>query len=194
MNIAITGGAGFLGLRLARSLLAANSLSINAGAATRIERIYLIDRAAPPVDVASDPRVQVVLGDLNALLAGTLLRPQLEAMKLLSHAQMQALGHGRLVRTCGLMTMRQQPQTAKGTVFVTLEDETGSTNVIVWKRLRESSEEQRQALLHARLLVVHGCWEHDITTGGQVRHLIAGYLRDVTPMLGSLLTTSRDFR
>ena len=122
-----------------------------------------------------------------------LLRPQLDAMKLLTHAQLQEREHGRLVRTCGLVTMRQQPQTAKGTVFVTLEDETGSTNVIVWKRLRESSEEQRQALLHARLLVVHGRWEHD-TSGGKVRHLIAGYLRDVTPMLGSLLTQSRDFR
>jgi D-erythronate 2-dehydrogenase len=70
MNIAITGGAGFVGLRLARSLLAANSLSINACAAARIERIYLIDRVAPPPEVASDPRVHVVLGDLNALLAG----------------------------------------------------------------------------------------------------------------------------
>ena len=119
-----------------------------------------------------------------------LLRAQLDA-KLLTHAQLQQLGHGRLVRTCGLVTMRQQPQTAKGTMFVTLEDETGSTNVIVWKRLRETSEEQRQALLHARLLIVHGRWEHD--SQGQVRHLIAGYLRDVTPLLGSLMTTSRDF-
>jgi error-prone DNA polymerase len=79
-----------------------------------------------------------------------LLRPQLGARKILTHAQLQQLGHGSLVRTCGLVTMRQQPQTAKGTMFVTLEDETGSTNVIVWKRLRETSEEQRQALLHAR--------------------------------------------
>ncbi|MBS7806143.1 error-prone DNA polymerase [Variovorax sp. PCZ-1] len=123
-----------------------------------------------------------------------LLRPQLEAMKMLSHAQLQEREHGRLVRTCGLVTMRQQPQTAKGTVFVTLEDETGSTNVIVWKRLRQSSEEQRNALLHSRLMVVHGRWEHDTTTGGRVRHLIAGYLQDVTPLLGSLLATSRDFR
>lgn len=120
-----------------------------------------------------------------------LLRPQLDA-KLLTHAQLQQLDHGRLVRTCGLVTMRQQPQTAKGTMFVTLEDETGSTNVIVWKRQRETSEEQRQALLHARLLIVHGRWEHD-STNGQVRHLIAGYLRDVTPLLGTLITTSRDF-
>ncbi|MFM7331150.1 MAG: error-prone DNA polymerase [Brachymonas sp.] len=122
-----------------------------------------------------------------------LLRPQLAALKLLTHAQLQAMGHGRLAKTCGLVTMRQQPQTAKGTVFVTLEDETGSTNVVVWKRLRESSETQRRALLHSRLLLVHGRWEHD-TAGGQVRHLIAGYLQDITPMLGGLLTASRDFR
>ena len=123
-----------------------------------------------------------------------LLRPQFDAMKLLTHAQLQEREHGRLVRTCGLVTMRQQPQTAKGTIFVTLEDETGSTNVIVWKRLRESSETQRNALLHARLLMVHGRWEHDTTTGGKVRHLIAGYLQDITPMLGGLMTASRDFR
>ncbi len=123
-----------------------------------------------------------------------LLRPQFDAMKLLTHAQLQEREHGRLVRTCGLVTMRQQPQTAKGTIFVTLEDETGSTNVIVWKRLRESSETQRSALLHARLLMVHGRWEHDTTTGGKVRHLIAGYLQDITPMLGGFMTASRDFR
>jgi error-prone DNA polymerase len=111
----------------------------------------------------------------------------------LSHAQLQTLSHGRLVRTCGLVTMRQQPQTAKGTMFLTLEDDTGSTNVIVWKRLRERHEAQRKALLHARLLVVHGTWEHDTETGGQVRHLIAGYLEDITPMLGELMTQSRDF-
>ena len=122
-----------------------------------------------------------------------LLRPQLAAMGLLDSAQLRAQTHGRLVRTSGLVTMRQQPQTAKGTIFVTLEDEHGSTNVIVWKRLREKSETQRRALLHARLLIVYGRWEQDASTGGQVRHLIAGHLRDITPILGDLLTSSRDF-
>ena len=84
------------------------------------------------------------------------LRPELTARKLLSAAHMRDLPQGRLVRTCGLVTMRQQPQTAKGVVFVTLEDETGSTNVIVWKSLKDK---QHPELLRA-------------PTGG-VRHLAA---------------------
>ena len=119
-----------------------------------------------------------------------LLRAQLSELKLLTAAQLRDLPDGRLVRACGLVTMRQQPQTAKGVVFVTLEDETGTVNVIVWKSLRER---QRAPLLHARLLAVHGVWQRDPDTGGQVRHLIAGFLRDLTPMLGRLATQSREF-
>jgi error-prone DNA polymerase len=52
-------------------------------------------------------------------------------------AQLRDLPDGRLVRACGIVTVRQQPGTAKGVVFVTLEDETGTVNVIVWKALRE---------------------------------------------------------
>ena len=122
-----------------------------------------------------------------------LLRPELKRRGLLTHAELQRLPHGRQVKTCGLVTMRQQPQTAKGTMFVTLEDETGSTNVIVWRRLREA-EHIRQALLHARLLVIYGRWEHDQDTGGRVRHLIAGFALDLTELLGGLSTASRDFR
>jgi D-erythronate 2-dehydrogenase len=68
MNIIITGGAGFLGVRLARTLLAKDSLSLNGRAAQRISRITLTDRVAPPTDLASDPRIEVVTGDLNDLL------------------------------------------------------------------------------------------------------------------------------
>jgi D-erythronate 2-dehydrogenase len=71
MKIIITGGAGFLGVRLARSLLAMGSLSVNGHAAQPITRITLADRAAPPDDLAADPRIEVVLGDLNAQLAAT---------------------------------------------------------------------------------------------------------------------------
>jgi error-prone DNA polymerase len=119
-----------------------------------------------------------------------LLRAQLSKMKLLTAAQLRDLPSGRLVRACGIVTMRQQPQTAKGVVFVTLEDETGSVNVIVWKSLRER---QRSALLKSRLLAVHGVWQRDAETGGEVRHLIAGYLRDLTPLLGQLTPQSREF-
>jgi D-erythronate 2-dehydrogenase len=68
MNIIITGGAGFLGVRLARTLLAKGSLSLNGQAARRIARITLADRAPPPDDLVADQRIEVVTGDLNDLL------------------------------------------------------------------------------------------------------------------------------
>ena len=87
---------------------------------------------------------------------------------------------------CGIVTMRQQPETAKGVIFVILEDETGSVNVFVWRHIRER---QRTALLHSRLLAVAGQWQaRDGST-----HLIARRLVDVTPWLGELATHSRDF-
>ncbi len=120
-----------------------------------------------------------------------LLRAQLNAKKLQPAAQLHQSRNNQLVKTCGIVTMRQQPSTAKGTTFVTLEDETGTTNVIVWKRLRLR---QRDTLVHARLMAVYGQWQLDATTGGQVKHLIAHHLLDLTPMLGGLSTESRDFR
>jgi len=119
-----------------------------------------------------------------------LLRAQLTKMKLLTAAQMAGMPSGRLVRACGLVTMRQQPQTAKGVVFVTLEDETGSVNVIVWKAVRETF---RQEVNRARLMAVYGVWQRDTETGGRVCHVIAKRVVDLTTMLGALATTSRDF-
>jgi len=123
-----------------------------------------------------------------------LLRPRLARMKLLSAEQLHELPHNRRVGACGIVTVRQQPQTANGTIFVTLEDETGPVNVIVWKHVRE---QQRDALLHSKLMAVRGVWQRDQETGGQVRHLIAETLEDLTPLLGRLgrhkRTESRDF-
>jgi error-prone DNA polymerase len=122
-----------------------------------------------------------------------LLRPRLARMKLLSARELDQLPHGRLARACGLVTVRQQPQTAGGTIFVSLEDETGPVNVIVWKNVRER---QRDELLHARLLAVYGVWQRDTDSGGEVRHLVAKRLKDLTPLLGrlgQLSSRSRDF-
>ena len=102
---------------------------------------------------------------------------------ILSAGQLHDLPSGRKVGACGIVTMRQQPQTANGTIFVTLEDETGPINVIVWKSIRE---EQRDALLKSRLLAVYGKWQRDVESGGQVRHLIAERMEDLTPLLGRL--------
>jgi len=122
-----------------------------------------------------------------------LLRPRLSRMKLLSSAELHDLPNGRKVRACGIVTVRQQPQTANGTIFITLEDETGPVNVIVWKSLRE---QQRQEVLMARLLAVEGIWQRDVDSGGQVRHLVAHRLKDLTGWLGRLgqqAPSSRDF-
>ncbi|NBW48681.1 MAG: hypothetical protein EBR49_01075 [Betaproteobacteria bacterium] len=119
-----------------------------------------------------------------------LLRSQLSKQKLLTAAQMRDYPSGRLVRACGIVTARQQPGTAKGVVFVTLEDETGSVNIIVWKAVKEQF---RDAVYRARLMAVYGVWQRDEATGGQVRHVIAKRVVDMTHLLGELATSSRDF-
>jgi error-prone DNA polymerase len=85
------------------------------------------------------------------------------------------------------VTLRQQPETAKGTTFVSLEDETGTVQVICWKGLRQR---QRTVLLRARLLAVAGTWQRE----GNTASLIAGHLEDLTPLLGGLATRGREFR
>jgi len=116
-----------------------------------------------------------------------LLRPHLDKHRLLTAEQLNDMPNGRLVRYGGIVTLRQQPETANGTIFVSLEDETGVIQVICWKSLRER---QRQVLLGSRLLAVFGTWQRD----GNVKNLIAGRLEDLTPLLGRLTTESRDFR
>ena len=115
-----------------------------------------------------------------------LLRSQLAAMRLKSAKQIGQLSHGSHVRTAGIVTCRQRPGTASGVIFVTLEDETGNINVIVWNNVLEK---QRRELLGSRLLGVGG----QIQREGEVIHLVASRLFDYTDLLGSLTTTSRDF-
>jgi error-prone DNA polymerase len=82
--------------------------------------------------------------------------------------------------------MRQRPGTAKGVIFMTLEDETGNVNVIVWPALLER---QRKEVLGAALLAVYGVWQRE----GDVQHLVAHRLVDMSHLLGGLQSTSRDF-
>jgi error-prone DNA polymerase len=115
-----------------------------------------------------------------------LLRERLRARRLLTAADIGAAPHGRLVRTAGIVIGRQRPDTASGVVFVTLEDETGPINVIVW---RDLGDRQRRELLGSKLLAVYGKVERE----GQVVHVLAGRLADLSPLLGELPTRSRDF-
>ncbi|CAN7150381.1 error-prone DNA polymerase [Acidovorax delafieldii] len=116
-----------------------------------------------------------------------LLRPRLDKYRLKTSADLRKVRDGQLVRTAGIVTLRQQPETANGVVFVSLEDEHGSTQVIVWEHVRER---QRQVLLGSRLLAVQGRWQRQ----GQVCSLIADKLADLSHLLGRLATESRNFR
>jgi error-prone DNA polymerase len=115
-----------------------------------------------------------------------LLRPRLARRGWRSAAELAALEDGDLTWACGIVTVRQQPQTANNTIFVTLEDETGPVNVIVWAHVRKA---HREALLRSRLLAVRGTWQNK----EGVQHLVARRLVDATPWLGGLATVSRDF-
>ncbi len=120
-----------------------------------------------------------------------LLRPQLDAFRIETAERLRGFPHGRLARASGLVTHRQRPETAKGTVFVTLEDETGTVNVIVWPRV---ADRQRKPLLGATLLTVYGQWQRQGEGDTAVMHLLASRMVDHTPLLGGLTSRSRDFR
>ncbi|MGE5651967.1 MAG: error-prone DNA polymerase [Bacillota bacterium] len=115
-----------------------------------------------------------------------LLRPLLAERRFLPAEVLNTFADRQLARACGIVTVRQRPQTASGTVFVTIEDETGFVNVIVWPAL---VERYRKELLASRLLGVYGIWQCE----SNVRHLVAKRLVDLSTLLGRLATHSRDF-
>jgi len=115
-----------------------------------------------------------------------LLRSQLDKKRLMPAAVLQRYPNGRLARACGIVTVRQRPDTAKGVIFVTIEDETGNVNVIVWPKMLER---QRKEVLGASLLAVFGVWQCE----GEVRHLVAHRFVDLSYLLGELSTSSRNF-
>jgi error-prone DNA polymerase len=115
-----------------------------------------------------------------------LLREQLAAFRVQPAAVLNGYPHGRLARASGIVTHRQRPETAKGVVFVTLEDETGAVNVIVWPPV---AEKQRKPLLASTLLTVYGLWQRE----GEVRHLVAQRLVDHSELLQGLSAKSRNF-
>ncbi len=115
-----------------------------------------------------------------------LIRTGLAARKARSAAQLSQLGHGAPARTAGLVTVRQRPGTASGVTFVTLEDETGVVNVVVWLKL---AADQRRELVESTVLCVDG--QMQVADG--VRHLVAHRLHDWSEMLGTLDARSRDF-
>ena len=107
------------------------------------------------------------------------------------HAELIHLPHKGFVRIAGIVTGRQRPGTTTGVMFVSLEDETGTNNVVVWST---TQEQFRKELLTGKLLIIKGTV--DILTddvGAPIVHVLAGHIEDVTDRLQSLALKSRDF-
>jgi error-prone DNA polymerase len=169
---------------------------------TRATALLRDTRTHEPLPALPEPdAAHTVLADYRATglsLAQhplALLRPQLAAFKVLPAAVLRHFPNGRLARASGLVTHRQRPETAKGVVFVTLEDETGHVNVIVWPR---EVEAQRRPLLASTLLTVYGVWQCEGDGDSGVRHLVARKLVDHSALLQGLADSggfrSRNFR
>ena len=116
----------------------------------------------------------------------SLLREKLRRRGVLPTADLWEQANGRQVITAGLVITRQRPGSAGGVIFVTMEDETGHVNLIVWNSV---AVEQRAALLDSRLLEVQGRLQRE----GDVQHVIAQRLTNLSAMLGDLAVTARNF-
>jgi error-prone DNA polymerase len=116
-----------------------------------------------------------------------LVRKQLTALKVVPSTHLRTMKTGRQVRVAGIVTHRQRPETASGVVFMSLEDECGITNLIVWPTIQTS---QREAVFSAHLMIVQGELQNEMN----VIHVIAEKVRDYSHWLGRLKAESRDFR
>lgn len=116
-----------------------------------------------------------------------LLRPRLDRLRVQQARHLAQLPNGREVRVAGIVTHRQRPGTASGVMFMSLEDETGLSNLIVWPKILE---QQRQHLLASSLMIVAG----ELQNENGVINVVVRKARDYSRWLGNLRTESRDFQ
>ncbi|MDP3385562.1 MAG: OB-fold nucleic acid binding domain-containing protein, partial [Phenylobacterium sp.] len=102
-------------------------------------------------------------------------------------AQLASLRHGAKVCVAGLVLVRQRPGTAKGVTFVTLEDETGGANLVIWK---DAFEANRRLVMTSAFLLVHG----RLQKAGEVIHVVAERFEDLTPQLSRLREDKAEIR
>lgn len=114
-----------------------------------------------------------------------LLRPRF-SKKIINSEELKSTRQGQLVRVVGIVSCKQKPSTSRGVIFMTLEDEKGLMNVVIWESIAEI---HRLEVLHARLLAVYGT----IDRKRDVIHVLAIRLVDKSHLLGKLQLHSRDF-
>jgi len=150
----------------------------------RFEAVPMLRRPTEGQDIVADYQsLGLTLGRHPVVL----IREHLNVFRYVTAEQLRVFPTGRKIAIAGLVITKQRPGTASGVTFVTLEDETGCSNLIVWKKI---AEEQRDVLLNARLMGVQG----ELQKEGKVIHVIAKKLIDHSELLGELLVKSRNFR
>jgi error-prone DNA polymerase len=107
------------------------------------------------------------------------LRGDLRRQRVVPCAEAMQARDGRWLRTAGLVLVRQMPGSAKGVVFITIEDETGIANLVIWPKV---FEKQRRVILSARMMAVHGRIQRE----GEVVHLVVQHLTDLSEALASI--------
>jgi error-prone DNA polymerase len=117
----------------------------------------------------------------------SLVRATLKARRCRRSDEVAALPDGAAVRYAGLVMLRQRPQTASGVTFVTLEDESGMVNAVIWKRV---ADRHRRELIESDLLAIDGVIQYQ----DGVRHLVAHRLHDLSDLLPGLRNETRNFR
>jgi error-prone DNA polymerase len=203
-SIADLAERGDLNSRDLESLAAADALAGLAGHRHRaVWQVMGVERALPllPLDTAYEEGIPLLRApregqDIVADYGSTgltlrrhplaLLRDKLTRRRVLPTEDLWGQRDGQSVITAGLVITRQRPGSADGVIFVTLEDETGYVNLIVWNSVAVA---QRAALLESRLLEVQGKLQRE----GDVQHVIARRLTNLSAMLGELVVEARNF-
>lgn len=159
---------------------------------TVVENLPLFEKAADCELQAEErmslrpmPAGEAVIQDYRVLALSlkahplSFLRADLAASGIVRSAKLEDIAPGRFVKVAGLVLVRQRPGSAKGVIFMTIEDETGVANIIVWKK---TFERYRPVVMGSRLVTVHG----RLQKASGVIHIVAERIVDSTEKLGLL--------
>jgi error-prone DNA polymerase len=140
-----------------------------------------------PAQLPAMPLAEHVISDYQTIRLSLkahpmhFLRAHYGALKFVTAEQLKSLKDGRRLSMAGVVLIRQRPGTSKGVVFITIEDETGIANLVVWPHV---FEKQRKIVMGARLMAVHGVIQRD--PDSEVIHVVAARLEDHTHLLSRL--------
>ena len=139
----------------------------------------------PEVSLPEMSKAEHVVADYQTLRLSlkahplSFYRASLQTQGFIPSSALSSIRHGQHISLAGLVLVRQKPGSAKGVCFITLEDETGVANLVIWPKLFKA---YRSIIMSARLMVVHG----QVQTDGQVIHVVANDLRDRSDRLSGL--------